>query len=270
MYRRLYETGWSLVDNLLGTFVDLDRWLAPGTRILVYGAGDGQLVYQLRDLGFEAHGYDTKKLVDFRSPEDRHFFRFGLGPQSSRLPLNRFRNIVRIPFPDDFFDVVISTSVIEHTRDLSLFMSELARVTKPEGATFHTYPKRSAFIEAQTYVPWASRLQGRAYLYFWALLGVRNEFQEKLGAREAARGNYHYLRSGIHYHTDAEIYAAASAYFEHVVFADEAFYYNAHPLGIWRDRLRALTQRRPLRALARTQRMGALFTMRKLLPRGQG
>jgi SAM-dependent methyltransferase len=266
MHHRLFENGWNLRDNLLGTFNDLEYWLTPDTRILVYGTGDGSLVYDLRDLGFDAYGYDTKKLFEFRNPEDRRFFRFGLGPHTKKLPLNRFRNIVRLPFPDEAFDVVVSMGVVEHSPDLSLLMSEVARVLRASGFALHLYPKRSTLVEGQTYVPLATRLRGKAYLYFWALLGLRNEFQKDLSAWETARANYHYLRGGIHYYPDNELYAASALYFENVKFVQDSFYYNAHPLGIWAARLRALVQRHPLRALAGTQKMGALFTAKKRPP----
>ncbi|HIN93775.1 MAG TPA: class I SAM-dependent methyltransferase [Alphaproteobacteria bacterium] len=38
-----------------------------------------------------------------------------------------------IPFPDDHFDVVIATSVMEHVTDLEQSLSEVHRVLKPGG-----------------------------------------------------------------------------------------------------------------------------------------
>ncbi len=38
-----------------------------------------------------------------------------------------------LPWPEDFFDAVVSNQVIEHVRDTDTFVSEIARVLRPGG-----------------------------------------------------------------------------------------------------------------------------------------
>jgi len=47
---------------------------------------------------------------------------------------------VNLPFPDATFDVVYSSSVLEHVVDLPALLSEVQRVTAPHGRSVHTVP----------------------------------------------------------------------------------------------------------------------------------
>ncbi|MBI2415261.1 MAG: class I SAM-dependent methyltransferase [Candidatus Kerfeldbacteria bacterium] len=58
-----------------------------------------------------------------------------------------------LPFPDASFDVLISTQVLEHTRDLDSTIKEIQRVVKPGGYIFISAP--FAFVEhGQPYDYW--------------------------------------------------------------------------------------------------------------------
>ena len=46
------------------------------------------------------------------------------------------------------------------------------------------------------YVPLASLIQTRWWLGLWALLGVRNEFQQELGWREVTEEEFRVLQNG--------------------------------------------------------------------------
>lgn len=51
-------------------------------------------------------------------------------------------SILEIPFPDNFFDIVISSEVIEHVPDQYKAMQELFRVLKPGGIMVLTTPNK--------------------------------------------------------------------------------------------------------------------------------
>jgi ubiquinone/menaquinone biosynthesis C-methylase UbiE len=49
---------------------------------------------------------------------------------------------LRLPFPDDSFDTVVSLETIEHLRDQRLFLREIRRVLKPKGRFIISTPDR--------------------------------------------------------------------------------------------------------------------------------
>jgi 2-polyprenyl-3-methyl-5-hydroxy-6-metoxy-1,4-benzoquinol methylase len=51
-------------------------------------------------------------------------------------------SVLEIPFPDDYFDVVVSSEVIEHTTAPTRALFEFARVLKPGGVLIVTTPNR--------------------------------------------------------------------------------------------------------------------------------
>lgn len=51
----------------------------------------------------------------------------------------------KIPFENGIFDAVISNAVLEHVRDLKLFFSEVSRVTKSLGVSYHLYHNYYSF-----------------------------------------------------------------------------------------------------------------------------
>ena len=51
-----------------------------------------------------------------------------------------------LPFPDDFFDIVVSHHVIEHVVDQGLHLDEIHRVLAPAGIAYLATPNRSSPI----------------------------------------------------------------------------------------------------------------------------
>jgi hypothetical protein len=70
------------------------------------------------------------------------------------------------------------------------------------------YPSRASLIEPHMYVPLGTRIQSWPWLYIWALLGARNEWQEtpSRSARTVANINRKYCRQGISYLPDRSIF----------------------------------------------------------------
>jgi len=139
-------------------------------RVLDSGCGNGVSVDLLRDLGYEAWGNDLSQLRRFQWRERR--FREGLIVASS----------LRLPFPDGYFDAVISSGVLEHigvaetgvprysVRPLpdrdeqrTAFLRELLRVTRSAGAVFLDCPNGSFPVDFwHGDEPGAARLHSRS------------------------------------------------------------------------------------------------------------
>ena len=75
-------------------------------------------------------------------------------------------------------------------------------------------------IEPHMYMPLGIQFPKWRWFYLWALLGVRNEWQEQLSAREVADEDYQYSQTGIKYLPRAQIWEVSNRYFESVRFAD--------------------------------------------------
>lgn len=59
--------------------------------------------------------------------------------RSLRVPFHLYkRDILATGFPDQFFDIAICISVIEHGVDLEKFLAETHRILKPDGLVFIT------------------------------------------------------------------------------------------------------------------------------------
>lgn len=70
-----------------------------------------------------------------------------------------------IPFPDDHFDVVFSSNVLEHIPHIIEFQKEIQRVLKPDGIAVHLLPSGSwRFWTTMTYYPFWVRFVIRRIL----------------------------------------------------------------------------------------------------------
>jgi len=103
-----------------------------GQKILEGGCGRGQIVYALRELGYDAYGIDyaesTVRKINEKFPELK------VSPG----------DVTKLEFPDGFFDAYWSLGVIEHFWDgYDEIASEMARVLKKGGFLFLTFPQFS-------------------------------------------------------------------------------------------------------------------------------
>jgi ubiquinone/menaquinone biosynthesis C-methylase UbiE len=74
-----------------------------------------------------------------------------------------------IPFPDDSFDVVYSTNVLEHVDDPQKVIAEMVRVTKPGGVIQIVVPNYGSFFEghyAMFYLPYQPKWLWKLWLRF--------------------------------------------------------------------------------------------------------
>lgn len=119
----------------------IKKYLTPGSRILEGGCGIGHIVYALQYNGFVATGIDfaekTVNAVKKAVPE---------------LDI-RTGNVFSLPFEDNSFDGYVSVGVIEHFYSgYEGIMSEMARVVKPGGYLFVSFPYMSALRKTKAYL----------------------------------------------------------------------------------------------------------------------
>jgi SAM-dependent methyltransferase len=188
---------------------DLGLALAGDARILDFGCGYGDVVREFRARGFDTDGVD---IVPFwAEAKERYCEERELVPEALRSRLHLAdHNPYHLPFADNSFDLVVSSQVFEHVMDYPAAMSELGRVLKPQGVSIHIFPARWGPIELHVFVPLATVVRGRPWLAFWALLGIRNQFQRGLPWREVLERNRRYLLEETNYPTHSMIRRWAS------------------------------------------------------------
>jgi SAM-dependent methyltransferase len=115
--------------DLLARYIPADRM--GGGRLLDVGCGDGQALEFLQALGWQVSGVEV-------DPNAAAFARDrGLDVRPGTLPEARF--------PDDSFDAVTSSHVIEHVHDTRALLIESRRVLKPGGTLVTVTPNARAY-----------------------------------------------------------------------------------------------------------------------------
>jgi 2-polyprenyl-6-hydroxyphenyl methylase/3-demethylubiquinone-9 3-methyltransferase len=101
-------------------------------RVLDIGCQDGDMCQILSEKGFEAFGIDI--------------FEENVAEAKKKYPDLDFRiadSEEKIPFPDEFFDIVWAGDVIEHVRYTDTFVNEVNRVLRTGGSFFLSTPEHN-------------------------------------------------------------------------------------------------------------------------------
>lgn len=113
------------------------RNLIPGSNILDAGAGSqryrdacGQLQYFAQDFG--RYKTDVKRRMDSSEMDPEDPYVYG--------PIDLICDITSIPVPDETFDAVLCTEVLEHVPYPIEAVKEMSRVTKNGGTLILTFP----------------------------------------------------------------------------------------------------------------------------------
>lgn len=102
--------------------------LPANARILDVGTSTGTNLRMLRDLGFTRYeGLDSSEQA-VRWCAKKGFGKVTMG------------NVCELPFPDQSFDLILATDVIEHVDDDMTALCEIRRVLKPGGCVLVTVP----------------------------------------------------------------------------------------------------------------------------------
>jgi SAM-dependent methyltransferase len=175
-------------------------------KVLDFGCGKGDLVRALGDIGYSACGCDVVECWPSDDPK------FKLIDQSP----------YRIPFEDESFDFIVSTSVLEHAQNKEDVFREMHRVLKKGGMGLHLYPSKWYLpYEPHVYVPLMNFFWPRCpkwYLALWAILGIRNQFQSGKSWAEVVKLNYYYQETGLSYWANRRMARAVSLIFGNINF----------------------------------------------------
>ncbi|HZW18981.1 MAG TPA: class I SAM-dependent methyltransferase [Luteimonas sp.] len=132
--------------------------LPAGSRILELGAGDGWQAAELQRRGFSVTA------IDAHAPP---------GGQRQHFAVAHYDGY-SLPYPDNHFDAIYSSNVLEHVGDFERIQSELHRVLRPGGVALHCVP-------SSTWRLWTS-LGHPFYVGRWAI--------KLLSARKAPQSHH--------------------------------------------------------------------------------
>jgi SAM-dependent methyltransferase len=174
-------------------------------RVLDYGCGDASLISELRACGVQCWGAE----------------RFYTGATYSNPDLERLLEMKvvrqieedgRIPFDDDFFELIYSNQVFEHVQNLGRVVDELSRVLSPTGTMYHHFPSREVLREGHIGIPLAHRLRPGAVRHAYTVVlhatGLGYHPYNGQTHREWADRSLHWLDEYCFYRPYAEVRAA--------------------------------------------------------------
>jgi ubiquinone/menaquinone biosynthesis C-methylase UbiE len=111
----------------------ISRRSSPGSRVLDLGCGTGDVSFAVMGTGMKVTGCDIS--VSMLEKAHKRF----KGDNISFLCLDP-DNIPNLPFEDNLFDAVVSSSVFEYLPEPMAQLSEIKRVLKPSGHIMFTVP----------------------------------------------------------------------------------------------------------------------------------
>ena len=221
----------------------------PQVRVLDFGCGSGQLVQLLVELGYDAHGCDIVSAPEAPT----------VAPARQRIK-EISRAPYRFPFDDECFDVVVSTSVLEHARNPEEYLMEIRRVLKPGGFAMHLLPGKWYLpYEPHILVPLANYFYPKCPTWWfglWMLLWRRHPHYKALGWREAVKACRDFYDNGVYYLSTRQHERHSLAVFGNCEWPME--FYIMHGHGRFARLCRKLPMRKLWGILSREFRMGFL------------
>lgn len=109
--------------------------------VLDVGCGDGVLASMLSQQGFQSSGIDySHEAIKFAKLKTKDEKKIDFVQGSAYA----------LPWPDDTFDIIVSSEVIEHLTDISTFLKEMIRVVKTDGIIVISTPIRFTELPLDT------------------------------------------------------------------------------------------------------------------------
>ena len=105
-----------------------------GENVLEVGFGNGLQVAVFAQKGAKVSGVEVEPIL----------YDIALGNLAERNVIADLRlyDGIKMPFEDNFFDYIYTTSVFEHVSDLPNVLNEIQRILKPEGKVYVSFPNR--------------------------------------------------------------------------------------------------------------------------------
>ena len=125
-----------------------------------------------------------------------------------------------IPFPDNYFDLVVSNQVLEHVPDLDHVLKEISRVLHSNGTFLCIFPSKDVIREGHCGVPFAHWFpKNTSYRFYWLLLLRKLGFGYNKGEespREWAKRFCDWLDTYTYYRSKREIKDIFLKYFDSI------------------------------------------------------
>lgn len=187
--------------------------------VLDYGCGKGEIVIAGRKLGLDIHGvekfYGGSNIIEL--------------VRQKGLLENEIRELEggKIPFPENHFDLVLSSMVFEHVDDLNHVLGEISRVLKSNGRMLCLFPTRDGIREGHCGIAFAHWFpEGRSYRYYWLLmfrkLGFGAHKQEKT-PRQWAKDFDHWLEEYTYHRSKHTIDETFLKYFHSLRYIEDDY-----------------------------------------------
>lgn len=153
-------------------------------KVLDLGCGSGRHIVYLAKHGFEVYGIDI-------APKGIKTTKDWLKKEKLRAKLKIGNVYKRLPYPNNFFDALISIQVLNHNRigNIRKSIKETERILKPEGFIFITVSRKGSikdipkeklwkikFIAPRTFIPLSHDEKGLIHYWFNKKL-LRKEFK---------------------------------------------------------------------------------------------
>lgn len=178
----------SLLDVMLAIAVELGYSRRPADRVLDFGCGIGETVSALLARGFDAYGVDVGEWwgKDFHA----YWHDSPVPPATvhSRLS-STSESDYRLPYPNEHFDLIISSQVFEHVTNYVDVFRELKRVAKPGCVSVHVFPGPGPLPEPHLGIPITWLAKNDVWLATWAFF--------KREHRRTWKGEYEFLRDSM-------------------------------------------------------------------------
>ncbi|MFW9952679.1 MAG: class I SAM-dependent methyltransferase [Candidatus Thorarchaeota archaeon] len=140
------------------------------TRLLDLGCGTGRHLLYFSKQGFEVYGLDS-------SPKGLEIAKSWLIEENEKAELTCQRIEHVFPYPNEYFDTIISIQVIHHNyfEDIIFTAQEVDRILKPNGMIFITVPILNVFsrgdwdlkkVEKRTFIPQKGQEKGLPHHFF--------------------------------------------------------------------------------------------------------
>ncbi len=145
----LKDAGFSKLEKTI--FASAEKLRAESPSILDIGCATGALLASLRDKGWRVTGVEISPSAIYAKNERRLDVR--------NIPLEENN------FPDNSFDVILASHLIEHLNEPKTFLEETYRILKNNGSLFITTPDISGFQSLLFGSRWRSAIFDHLYLF---------------------------------------------------------------------------------------------------------
>jgi SAM-dependent methyltransferase len=241
-------------DHLLAVICTESRGLAPGStfRVLDVGCGDGRLLAFLARAYPLLHPQVTLELYGFDvvdpGVQAAGFLARAVSWLQSEVPTVDWRERVTAiragepwPYPDQYFNAIISNQVLEHVHDHTRFFAELSRTLVWGGVSAHLFPLVHYIYEGHLHLPFVHRITNhdllRRYIAFLSLLGLGKFRRQHRGSgisRELfAERHADYLHHFTNYLTAGEVLELGKRHGLRASFRYTSQFYSRKLASVW-------------------------------------